>query len=333
MDNWQNLGIIILIILFFWALFFPEKVDKWKALLAGFFSFLGSRVRQARIASDIQSNINEARKKMNNEAEILPKEMKIRWSKETTPEAIIEEDLVIIKMKKFESQARNFAYATFLYADRCVIPEARRYVNADIDRSIVFTVSRKILEIAGRAGAQHYFNKEIFDPEVSRKSSLGECYKKMENLVMRGLFTLVFIHELQILGEIMQQRVAASDVLEETAEFLETLNGIAIKEPRVEAEKGLEFLGNKIRVGLVLIALPGKTFLDYVPAVSILMQRKSNSIYLLAIGEENISIARTVKAHFKDVQLISLEFEKRFTVQSQDMKKSRDAVCILFRLK
>jgi len=317
-----------------YMLMHPEKVEKWSSIIARCFAIFSRKIERAHVAMDIQTRINGFADVANSEVSgILPYHVKIEWVnvKETTPEAFIKNGEIVIKMDHHHNQAKNLTYATIAYVSTGTIPRARQYINENVVKAIDFTIVKKIFVREGRHDALQIFVEEIFDPETEKTPDVKKYCTTMENLDARRLFTRVLLREFLELGAEAYLEVPAESIKEETKKFVEFLEKIATKERGVDVP--LNFEGNRIRTSLILIARPEVGDLHgidpYLNAVKTCVEKRINSIYILAAGQLNITAAKLVAQQFEHSEEIKKIEEREYKIRLGD-KHIKD-LCLLFR--
>ena len=329
LGNYGLLGLLLLIIIA--LLIFPEEVEIKVSKIYGWFSFLGTRVRRARVKHDIQGHINRSKRIFNSELkDVMPRGLIIKWTKDVTPESFFEEKNIIVRMKDYEEQSRNFAYAVNAFVKKGILPESHKYLKKNVKRAVEITSSKIIFKQNKRSGALHCFEQEIVDPEYSSNPEVKEICFITDSLESRGMFTRVLLNELQFFGKLLGVRTAVEEELDETEQYVLFLKEVATKERRIDVPT--EFIGKKIRSKIILVALPGKNIIPYLQAVNYCMQSKIFSIYVLAIGP-HVSKVEKMDSVLKSNEFLEKIFKHQYKVRYGDMPEDSNAICIHYRLK
>lgn len=130
----------------------------------------------------------------------------------------LEDGSLIVKMRDFENQSKNYALAIKEFVPKALIPKARRYVKPKLMRSIDFSVSKDILE--NNTVALELYEDYFFEEIKASNSNLEEVkrlIKKVDRIDRRGLLTRIMLREYKKLAALYPQE-PPNKVLEETSE-------------------------------------------------------------------------------------------------------------------
>jgi small subunit ribosomal protein S1 len=278
-------GYPILIFIIIYFLLNPEKVEKWGAILFKAFAYFSVRAEKKHISLDIQSYVNSFQKQINDESEgLLPYGIKIEWvSEEITPESFLAEGKVIIRLGHHKNRDENIIRVILEYISQALVPEIKHHITKEVRQAIDFTVVKKILSDV--PSALNRFYETRYKPEVEENPKIEELCKMMEDLDSVGWFTRIFLREMKEIGVELKSRfpnLSEMDVNNEIIDFLRFLHTIATKRP--EEIVPLSFIGNFIKVAIVLVARPES--IDLEPHKRRIKEHisKVNSIYLAARG-------------------------------------------------
>lgn len=289
----------------------PEKAEKWYSILARMVAFFHERGEKAHVASDIQADINLFSKKVNSEVDelILPDGIKIDWVRgETTREAFLRQNEVVVKMNHHRNQARNFVNATISYVTEGLISHARHLIDPIVLKACDFTMVRKILTENKRNSALQIFYNEIYEPEKTQEPLIENYHTTMDSLDEKGLFTRLLVREFSELGLKMYGRASTTEIKEETRRFAEFLDRIATRERGVDVP--LDFEGDSIRSSIVLIARPEvyrrRGLTPYINAILGCTETGCETIYVCASGTANVSVAKKVIRTFRESPVLRI---------------------------
>ena len=123
-------------------------------------AYVNKKAEKMYMATNIQSSISEKRKKLGLGGDVFEYGIKIDWTDEETAETDLKENKILVMMKPFRSQAKNFASVVSLYVPQAVLPKARNYVDQDLMKSIDYTLSKSLLEDNPTA-LQYYTSRKI----------------------------------------------------------------------------------------------------------------------------------------------------------------------------
>lgn len=328
MSGWAVVGFIVV----YFSLN-PEKIDKWIAIITRLFAWLGYRIESTYIARDVQSRVNEFVNQLETEVDgITPYQLKIEWVKaeEVSEEAFIRGNEVVVVMNCHKNQDKNFVKAVMAYLSKGIIPKARGHVDKKVVRSVDLFMGQKIIGQRNIGSALDYFLEEEFEPIIKKDEKIKEYVSKMSDLDEQGVFHRILLREFLYVGRKMYGELPKSEVKRETSEFLKFLWNIIAKEGRKDVP--LIFLGEKIRVDIVLMALPSKVMFHgikpYTKAVEKCIDAGCDRVYLLARGI-NVENAKAVAKYFKKSNRIEKLREDVYAFYSVDKRKNIKTICMV----
>jgi len=291
----------------------PEKVEKWYSLIAGAFSFLGLRFEKSSVARDIQSDINSFSKDYNDKGiSSLPYGIKIRWISETTRESFIANGKVVVKMKHHKNRARNFLYGAIDWANKGVIPEGREFLHKKVLKALDFTLVYKLLTEKKRYGSRQLFLDEIYNKEAPNGSLVNTYSTAFNKLDESGIFMGVVLPEYTSFGKKMEKSIPSKKHFAETIGFANMLEKLSRKPSGVDISP--EYKGDNIRCSVCLVARPEKFALlglePYLSYINKCVKEGVESIYVCAIGDKNMSNARSIRNAYEKSENLSLVSER-----------------------
>lgn len=284
------------------------------------------------ISNKLQSEINTSINEINNEAgeSLLVDKIKIKFSKNLTHEAFIENNEVIVRMDYHQNKKRNLVIATLNYVSKGAIPYARHYIGHDISKSVDMVLTKKI--IRRDIDAISYFLSEVYDNEVEEIKLL---YKNLEEIDETGFFTRIFLTELKHIGiRYFPRATILKPIINECLEFLEFLTTVARKEPKENVD--LKFRGHLIGVGLALVGNIGNVSihgsLPYEKWIASYIKDSSlKRIYILAAGDKAddifISTVQSIYKVFKKNDKIINHKSCHYTFKHRG--KKRNGYCVI----
>lgn len=311
----------------------PEPTRKWVSLILKLIAWRSLRAEQAYIDLDIRSRINSCSKAISSEVgEIMPYGIKIEWVKETTPQAFLDKNEIIVKMKYHTNQDRNRLTSVMAYASRGIIPHARPYIDKEIIKSIDFVCVRKVLISGKRTTAIDLFLEDTLGPTLQKQPKIRKYYKIMETLDDQGFFTRILLREFVELGRRMYAHVPNESLFRETGNFVEFLNTIVTRE--FGEIVPLDFRGEKIKVNVILVGRPEVRDVygasAYIRRVQECVRKQTDVIYLCSWGDHNNSVAREIAEPFKDHSKVEEVIPSEYGAFCKDRGYVK-AVCIMFR--
>lgn len=245
-------SVVTLVILLWFFFKNPEKVEKWASMFLKAGAYVNKKAEKMYMATNIQASICEKRKKLGLEGDVFEYGIKIDWTDEETAEFDLKENKVLIMMKPFRSQAKNFASVVSLYVPQAVLPKARSYVDQNLMKSIDYTLSKSLLEDNPTA-LQYYTNREIEEMSEESKKFL-ETIAPIHSI---GRLARIIIPEFQNLSKLFPRETNQA-IQEETVRFVEELNRFETSKTSVEGSGLGVFYGEHIKMVIVPVGRPEK---------------------------------------------------------------------------
>ena len=263
-----------------------ELLEKWYSVFTRIFARFSKKAELETVKHDIQSRITGYQKFIKSEFEgLMPYPVEIVWTKEEAREAIIEGDIVLVKMKPHMQQATNFMKVVMDYVNTGLIPNARKYVDEDLMKACDHTITKGILNRERKYNVFQEFMEELKE----EKQEIRDYCVIMDRLHEEGLFTRILLPELSYLGEKLFPRNPNDYVFEETKEFTSILDELSQKIIAESSEEvPLEYDGDNIRAKIILIkmaTLEKDGISPYKKAVDHAVNSDISSIYIIAGGK------------------------------------------------
>lgn len=274
----------------------PEKVEKWSAIFARCLRWMSHELEKKAISSDIQSDINSFVIDIEKEVKgLIPYGLKIKWETETTREAFIKANDVVVVLSPYENQAKNFIHAVVQYISKSTMPRITQYIDPKLMRAIQLTVARKIF-VSKKQELLNDFNTQILESET-KDHDIKYYIQTLMKLDDIGYFTRLFMYELQLLADVLYPRVADDNIKQEINRLFNFMLEIAERKPDEEIETIIQT--RHINFGLVFVADTAK-FAKYgdEPYVSYILGRRTKDnikrFYLLSAGKTHNTFSKSI---------------------------------------
>jgi len=277
----------------------PDKGERIAGWMSRLFAWGSKKAERTATSRNIRSKIESFIKSIDTEVkDLLPYGLKIKWlSPETTKEAFIEEDRVVIMLNYHQNQDENLSKTTLLYINKALIPDARPHIHKKLTRAIDLMMTKKALFsfIEARSALNHFIDS-VLRPESDSDTELKELCSVIDLIDERGLFTRILLRELMELGIKRAGVTETGDTVHETNEFTKMLKRISEKEKGKDVDP--TFLKNNIRVSIIFVARPEKVTANrtkpYLDVVNSKLKKSVHTFYIFARGDRNISFAKSV---------------------------------------
>lgn len=281
----------------------PEKVEKWASIFAKLFSSVSKGMEKHYISKDIEYKINSFRKKINKECEgLIPYKTEIKFIKPASIRSETEEhrkDKLIIILKNKQNQDENFVRAAMRSTKKTLMPNSRRYIDPALMKSIDLEFVKNLIFNNNKILLNYYIDN-CLGPELKDDDTLEEIMRILDKLSEKGVFTRMFLQELREYGLKFYPKVSKPNHFKEPKEYFNRLEEFANKEHQVDIK--LNFIGEHIKMGIILIGRPEKLFkpggVNINPYIQRIFKYEDNGIktvYLLALSKNIFALEKISK--------------------------------------
>lgn len=322
----------------------PEYLEKILYYSLKLIPFVFSWKKRKIIEKEIQAYVPEEIKIVNSQTfgyNIFNKGIKIKWWPKEKEEAIIGENEIIIRLGSRVNFCENFIDALMLYIENSFLINERIYLDPSLYEACKFQIALSML----RKRPEKYFTvfmDRYYKPMVEKyQEKLLNYGSQLESIEKNGLFIPIFIPTILYYSEklIFQRKMPSPQIMQEFNDFLKFLHNIAIKkeyEQEKEEEPPLTFLGNFLKVGIILVArreLSEK--LEYRPHLEKAKEKlkKVDILFITGRGERNASLAEIVALKLKQEPFAEqINGTSKFDFLTEEGKKI-ECLCFAFKRK
>jgi hypothetical protein len=153
-----GLIIFILISLFVYIAKNPEKVDKWAYIYNKYKLKKDENSEKRVISKNLDYKISSIAKQINKEAQgILPFGLRIQWRKPEEVESYVQNDEVVVVMKKQDNCDKNIVEACMAFVPKALVPKSRNCIDPITLKTMDHYMVRKILSNGTYDSAYSYF--------------------------------------------------------------------------------------------------------------------------------------------------------------------------------
>ncbi len=294
---------------------YPEKYERIFYHLLTILSlipFLRNKLRYRKISSHIQADLNSASKTLDKQSPgILPHAMKIEFAKSgQAVESFLRNGDIIIKMGMSENNESNTVVSTLAYIEKALLFDTRHYVDETLIQATDFTVAKELLSIAKLNRAIAYLMSNCIEPEISANPQLGEDCVSLDTINESGLFSRIFLTQLQFLGKKLWPMTTSAVIRQEVRGFMNYIHDISNQASfRDEELPELDYLHPRIRVRVLLAARKETKQWGLRPYINRIKESQSlgiEYIYLCGWGRENIQFVETIAKDQKEAGRLSI---------------------------
>jgi len=300
-----------LLVLGYVAVTKPELLEKWYSIGTKIFASFSQKAELETVKHDIQSRVKGYQKIIQSEFEgALPYSLDIAWTTDETREAIIENDIVLVKMKPHTQQATNFLKVVTSYVGAGLIPQARKYVDEYVIRACEHTVAKNIFLREGKYNVFPEYMEEL----KKEKKDIYECCCTLDRVYEAGLFTKILLREFSHLGDRLALVPPNDYIFNETKDFTSNMGELAQKMIlRSSEDIAPDFAGNYIRMNVILIkreTIERDGVAPYNRAIDFCVANDIYSIYIIAGGKMSVFAKLVAEEALKKYENIEKIVEK-----------------------
>jgi len=238
-------------------------------------------------------------------------------------------------MKDRHNQDENFVNAAIVSTEQTLIPNSRYYIEPVVMKSIDLQYVKNLIITKNRNKLGCYI-ANFLTPEIEKSEEIEENIQILEKLTEQGVFTRILLQELKEYGLIFYPKNSNNSILKESKHFFNVLSELAYKKHHEDVK--LNFLGNYLKIGFVLIGITTKVFnlkgINTSPYKQRIFKYEEDGIktvYLLAWGINTIA----AKKLSEELELMPEKFQK-ISESSYKAKignnKKIEAICISYKI-
>lgn len=218
----------IFIFIIFYVLFFPEKAEKFTVLLCRLIFMIFKLGEKQIITHDIQARVNEFSKTLSKEiANVEPVGIKVQWISDTqTPKQFFDRDKLVIRMRRHDSQDKNFVNASMVFVSSVFLRKSKKYMSKSQKESIDLYVGKKLFEMEKPQIADQFF-EDFFSMKTISNEKVMNLIEEYEIIDKVGLFFPILVQELIFFGEKIFYKFKTSDIIKEISAFIDFLKKYA----------------------------------------------------------------------------------------------------------
>jgi predicted RNA-binding protein with RPS1 domain len=259
------------------------------------FRWVGLGIRRVSTRLQVEGKANEVLDRMvyanlDSDQSVPAVRLEMHLVREAEDPVIHSDGRVIVRMRDEGDPTRNVLRLVSTAAPKAIVPDARPYLEADMNDAINLQLIRKIARLLGPQ-AQKIFHAEYLPAaRFGERPTLQAVLRRLHHVDEGGLFENVLLQEISYLG--MRARDVAPDpepLRAELREFVERLEWLATREPGDERED-LLFNYRYLRVGFILLAkqiIAGRGAPPYVRRLHTNIALGAESIYLLSLATQH----------------------------------------------
>lgn len=269
-------------------LFFPEKIEKWAALLWKGLHFLHlgfTSAHKTYVKHDLQGRVNDFVRRLRKRVPSLTGEkLKIEWVNQTaTRESFIADGHIVLRLRRDDPHDHNFVHGAYLYISGSLLTKAKRYLAVTQKEALDLYVCSKVIEQEKHAIVGIFLDTYMHPKTRNRASKINEYLDDFAVIDNAKLFFPIFMQELQYLGDKVFGRRQDERIRAEVNNLITFLRPVATR--KVGDENQLRFAGAYCRFGIVIIGRKMKLMQSIRPYVNYIQRemvdKNAETIYLI----------------------------------------------------
>lgn len=243
----------VFLIVFFLFMQDPDRILKIKSIFFSFFNWAFKIGKKSFVSSKMTLKLNAFfnDENINHTFRATNFRFKIRWVKKSDDPILKENGTIILNLDNSYDQTRNTLKATQLSLPLIVCPSLRKSINKEYQEAIDLTLMKKMTDNLGQF-VFPIFEKYFLKPSIEGNYELSELYSQLIQIDNFGIFTPIFLEELNILSSRFYSEGNTSDITEDIKDFLIFLLSIAERE--IGEEIVLNYISKYFRLGILLVA-------------------------------------------------------------------------------
>lgn len=333
-----ELGTVALpILILIFLLFFPEKIEKWSALLWKYISYirvLCNYAHKKHIKHDLQGRVNDFVKRTKRKVpDLSDDKLNIQWIDVNQDRSgFIGQGKVVLRLRHDDPEDHNFVHGAYLFISTCLLYKPKRYLSKTQREAMDLFVCTKLLEEEKISVVGIFLDNYLHPKTINTKSKVALCVDDYSIIDKGGFFFSLLLQELGYLGDKVFGQRRTDLIVKEMSNLITFLKPIATR--KMGHDNGdFNFHGEYCRFGIVICGKPEKLSLSIEPYVkyinSKLLAKNIETIYLLARAENYLKVNQicdTFEAKYECVRRVKF---KKLLVHSNSMEKAAQYMAIL----
>ena len=281
--------VVLLLVL---LLFFPEKIEKWSALLWRAVSAAGGVFRAAHkqyVKHDLQGRVNDFVRTLRRQVPGIGQEkLRIQWvDPKGSRDSFITDNKIVLRLRRDDPDDHNFVHGAFLFVSASLLTRMKRYLAPSQREAVDLFVTSKLIEKEKPSIVGYFLDQYLHPKTEAAKSKVSAYVDDFAQLDRGAVFFPVFVQELEFLGAKVFGRRRDNLVHADVKGLISFLKPIARRE--IGDENDMNFKGSYCKFEIVIIGKPSKLMASVEPYVRYIQNEivphQSDTIYLLSRKE------------------------------------------------
>jgi predicted RNA-binding protein with RPS1 domain len=319
----------ILIIAIFLIVQDANRGEKLKSFLTKPFFRLFKWFSKTHISSQVNSSLNSFFKKniFNHLVNNPNFEFKVKWVRGSKDSYLKEDGTLILRLTQDDDQTKNILNASQIALPYVVCPLIRSNIDQEISSAVDLTIMQNLADKLGRH-AKAVFKRSFLDPEILNNPKLTELIPKLIELDKHGIYTPIFLNELELVGEELYSESDYNNYSKEVIEFISYL--LTIVNRGIGDEIELNYIKNPFKLGTILLAKTSRAnsqgLRPYLRRLRMKIDKGCETIYIISFPnsyEFFNRIIKTINSHESinlDKIINTVDYNNSYNKNSQNFK-------------
>ena len=334
---WSVFGVVGVVAVFVYLT--PDQAQKWFAALLKLAMKVGIGAKvlhKTYVRFDFQGRVNGF---INKNCPQLPgniaQRVRLEWVDESvSKQAILDGDIVVVRVKRDDPQERSFVRAVCLYVSKSLLFKAKHYISAPQAEATDLLVSMRLLEKEKPATVSHFVEDYLKPATDDKRSAVARTFDDLVEVDKGRLFYAVYLQELNFLGGKVFGGRKDAVIAKEVGELIDFLKMLSNREVGAD-HTDLEFEGAYCKFAVVIVGkalkLQEKAIKPYVGFIKTkLIPSGAETIYLVS-PEEKGPYLQQIAAEVQDTFEPHFEGKLRRALTIKGKKREVDTHILVLR--
>ena len=280
--------VILVLVTFAFCVINADKLLALSGAIAGVFRNISKSANKKYISASIRSSVISASKKIGStEADILPKDLKIKWADNDDAQSFFDDDCVVVRLRRTSDPNENYVNIIHQFVASGLLKNRRHYFNPDIMTASTLLVTQKIVALS-KPSAGAYFINNIYTPTIETDPAVDDDFQQLKRIDSNGMLFNIYLNELMKAVATIDGQIPDPCLQAESGELLHFLYQIANRE---HAENNaLNYKGTYFKIGIILAAndvtLNKTGWSSHFHKAKELLDNGYNTLYVFGIGRK-----------------------------------------------
>lgn len=218
-----------------------------------FFTGIRPWLRRNKIKNGVEDNCKNTIEELNQlTPELNLPEMSLQWvKKDDDGKVLLEEGRAIVLLSYDRDNIKNIINTTSAYVRKTLLPSARNFLSTPVRKAIFFTVIHKFIK---NSPSHNVASTAFVSENLDDITQYQDAFNKVTVVDEEGMLTRMLLREYSLWGSRIVTHLPTQEYAKEASDFLAFLYDLLSRDS--EELTPLQFIGNDIKVGVLLVAKP-----------------------------------------------------------------------------